>query len=385
MKLKQIPQDFIVDEIFDLDIFKDRDEERKQPYYYFKLTKTNYNQMNALQKIARTFNTSKKLVHFSGIKDKVGVTSQLVSVYGINEENYQTNLDFFNNQEDLKLEFIDKFKSRINLGDNLGNRFSITVRDLEDEDLERAKKNLISLQKDGVLNYFDEQRFGYANNSHIVGRYVLQNNLQSAVKEILTSLPNKTQSELMINFVKTVKENWEGIVSQDLEMIDKVLEATPRYLENEQKILQHLKKHKNDFPGGFKRIHKKIRTLYINAYQSYIFNETILKLKEENLLENYKELSLIDFNSNETLDAKILEIVSKMIQEDNLTFENFKLPSMPELKLTDVKRDIRIFPKDLTIQETSDDDLNENKKKVIITFDLGSGQYATNVVKQLFL
>lgn len=385
MKLKQIPQDFIVDEIFDLDIFKDRDEERKQAYYYFKLTKTNYNQMNALQQIARGFNTSKKLVHFSGIKDKVGVTSQLVSVYGIKEENYQTNLDFFNNQKDLQLEFLGKYKSRINLGDNLGNRFTITVRNLSEEDIEKAKINLIKLQREGVLNFFDEQRFGYANNSHIVGKYVLQNDLQAAVKEIMTSLPSNTRSELMINFVKSVKENWEGLVSQYVDMIDKVLEATPRYLENEQKILQHLKKHKNDFPGAFKRIHKKIRTLYINAYQSYIFNETILKLKEQNLLEKYSELALIDSNSNETLDETILEIVSKMLEADNLTFEQFKLPSMPELKLTDVKREVRIFPKDLTILDTSDDELNENKKKVVVIFDLGSGEYATNVVKQLFL
>ena len=382
MIIKQTPQDFIVDEIFDLEIFKDKDEDRKQPYYYFKLTKTNYNQLRALQIIANTFNTSKKLVHFAGTKDKVGITSQLVSVYGINEEIYEKNLEYFNSQEDLHLELLGKFKSRINLGDNLGNKFSITVRDIEQQDFEIAKKNIKKIEKGGVLNFFDEQRFGYANNSHIVGKYILKNEVENAVYEILTSLPTKTQSELLTTFVNFIKSNWQQIKEQNIEIINQAIELAPNYLDNEKQMLNHLTKHKNDFPGSFRKIHKKLRTLYINAYQSYIFNETILQLDKNNNLDKYEQLSLI--SNDIQLDENIKPIVDNLLEKDNLTLDNFKLASMPELKIYSDIRKVKNFPKNIKLNNLEQDELNENKFKVLITFDLDSGEYATNVIKQIF-
>lgn len=383
MKLKQIPQDFIVNEIYNIDDFKDRDENRTKPYYYFKLTKTNYNQIKALEIIAKTFNTSTKLVHFAGTKDKTGVTTQLVSVYGINELNFEKNLEHLHETfEDLKLELVGKFKARINLGDNGGNSFEITVRDLEEKEIEKAIKNLKKLEEFGVLNYFDEQRFGYANNSHIVGKYVLKNEIENAVKEIMTSLPANTQSEILVEFVNFIKENWEEIKEKNIEIIDKALELCPRYLNNEKEILLHLKIHKNDYPGAFRKIHKKLRMLYINAYQSYIFNEAIKNLRDKNLIENYPELELV--NKDIIQDEILKEVTDKILENDGLSLEQFTIKHMPELRIYGDKRKTRIFVRNLKISESENDELNEGKLKVLVSFDLDSGEYATNVVKQLF-
>ncbi len=382
MIIKNTPQDFIVEEIYNLDSIKDRDEERKQPYHYFILTKTNYNQLRALQIIARTFNTSPKLVHFAGTKDKVGITKQVVSVYGINEDNFKINLDHFNEQEDLHLEHIGEFKSRIGLGDNLGNHFKIVVRDIEKSDIELAKTNIEKLNKQGVLNFFDEQRFGYANNSHIVGKYVLQNQIEKAVYEIMSSLPSNSQSELLSSFNDFITKNWQAIKEQNIEIIDQALEVTPRYLENEANILNHLKKHKNDFPGAFRTIHKKLRTLFVNAYQSYIFNESIIELNKKDLLNDHKQLELI--NKDTQFDKAIHSLVQFILQKDNLTQDSFKLPHMPELKIRPASRETKIFPKNIKLNKQEKDDIFENKLKVLVEFDLGSGEYATNVVKQIF-
>lgn len=382
MKLKQIPQDFIVNEIYDLKSFETKDEERKLPYFYFKLTKTNYNQLRALEIIAKSFNTSKKLVHFAGTKDKVGVTSQLISIYGVNEDTFKSNLEYLNKNEDLHLEFVGKFKGRLNLGDNLGNHFKIIARDLNDDDIKIAEQNLASLDTSGVLNFFDEQRFGYANNSHIVGKYILLNEVEKAVYEILTSLP-KIQNDKLDVFVAFVKEHWNEIKEQNIDIINQTIELAPRFLRGEVLMLEHLKKHKNDFPGAFRRIHKKLRNLYVNAYQSYIFNECIKVLHKKNKLTKELELPLVSFDV-EFENKEIETICLDLMHKDEINLANFKLPSMPELKILSVKRICLIFPKNIKISEVCDDNLNEDKKKCLIEFDLEAGSYATNVVKGLF-
>lgn len=382
MKLKQTSEDFIVDEIYDVEKFKEKNEEKKLDYYYFKLTKKDYNQLRALALVAESFNTSSKLIHMAGTKDKTGVTSQLISVYGIKEENFEKNLEHFNATfKDLNLEFIGKFKGRLNLGDNTGNKFSIIIRDLTKEDILILRKNFEEIKTKGVLNYFDEQRFGYAGNSHIIGKSILKNELEKAVYEILTSLPENPTDNLKV-YVEFLKENFEKIKNQDKEIYAKIVELTPKFLSEQKEMISHLIKYRNDFPGSFRKLHKKLRTLYINAYQSYIFNETIKELNKKNLLDNYEELSLIDCNLE--FDEIIKPIVQKILEFDEITIENLKLPSMPELKIFSNKRKTRNYPKNLELFVEENDELNENKLKIKITFELGSGEYATNVIKQLF-
>jgi len=404
MQLKQVPQDFIVDEIYDLEIFKNKDENKQ--YFYFILTKKNYTVMKAIEIVARFFNTSRKLIHFAGTKDKVGITSQIISIYGIKKENLYKNLDFLNEkQEDLKLKYIGEFNGRINLGDNLGNAFTIIVRDLKKVEIQKIRKNILTAScrqaavknKFEFLNFFDSQRFGYANNSHIIGKYILKNEVENAVKEILTSLPPNPKEE-HINFVNEIKENWIEIKNQNRETlckhsltkayelcetnslkIGKIILLCPQFLRDEKKILEHLIKAKNDFPGAFRRIHKKIRTLYVNAYQSYIFNELI---KNKDINSKYNELELVHSQIN--LDNELGKEIKKLLEKDELNLENFKLKSMPELKLSSVFRKIKIFPKNLEAFKEEKDELNENKLKLKIKFKLGTGEYATNVVKQLF-
>ena len=56
-KLKQIPSDFIVKEIFD-------HQETKGKYYYFLLTKENRNTLDVIKEIARKLNLKTKDIGF---------------------------------------------------------------------------------------------------------------------------------------------------------------------------------------------------------------------------------------------------------------------------------------------------------------------------------
>jgi len=327
------------------------------------------------------------LIHFAGTKDKNGVTSQVISVFGIKRENVEQHVNFINEKiKDIEVEFLGVYPGRVNLGDNLGNKFKIVVRDLSEGDVNLAKSRLDELKLDGVLNYFDSQRFGFANNSHKIGKFILQNKSEDAVKEILTSLPPSPSEDLKI-FVERVEKEWFFIKTQDVEVIDTLIEICPDKFRDYKQILNHLKKAKNDFPGAFRTLMKKLRTLYINAYQSHIFNMTIKKLREIGSLSEFSKLELINYLTEiSEINPVVYEIVDKILAEDEITFEMFNLKSWPELRPKNrVFRETIIKPNNLELLDVGlIDELNEGKFKLTVTFELGSGQYATNVVKQLF-
>ena len=83
-------------------------------------------------------------------------------------------------------------------------------------------------------------------------------------------------------------------------------------------------------------------------------------------------------------DERVMGIYLRLLEKDGLKVDDFLLPSMPELRLDSSSRKVKIFPKGIGLGEACSDDLNEGKLKVKVSFELGKGEYATNVVKQLF-
>ena len=382
MIYKHLPKDFEVNELYNLEEIIKEDEGHGKIYYYFILEKTNYTQLKALEKVANIFKVRRDDIHFAGTKDRVGITRQLISVKGIKKHTFENNIKFFNQRlgPDLKLTFIDRFNSRISLGDNMGNKFIITLRDLDEEEINIIKQTIPIIEKEGVLNYFDEQRFGYAGNSHIIGKYVLQNNLELAVKEILTSLPPNPREDFL-NFSDKIKENWEEIKNQNQKLISTIIKSAPKFYKNECRMLRHLHDHKNDFPGSFRIIHKKLRTLYVNAYQSYLFN---------NVLNNFQSTNSQDFPDSLELMHESLDLstsygktYAQLIEKDSLSQDSFTLQSSPELLQEKTSRKVKIYPRNIKIHAKSKDDEFEGKKKLILSFELEKGAYATNVIKQL--
>lgn len=378
MKLKQIPQDFIVKEVYELNRILGHDPNSSNEYKYLTLTKTDYSQQRAIDKIVRIFNLSRKDVHFAGTKDKVGVTTQTISLKGISKDRIDKHLQYFNEKiEDIQLEYIGSGSKRINLGDNLGNDFEITLRDLDENDISLIEKNITKIKQKGVLNYYDSQRFGYANNSHIVGKYVLQNELTKAVYEILTSKPKDPNTKIE-EFVNLVESNWEKIIESDTETIKEIISKAPKFMYLEKDILAHLRQYKNDFPGAFRTINKKMRTMYLSAYQSYIFNTLLDKFGDK-----YQFLPLVN-SATQFENDEIKNQIEEILKEDNLSLDNFNLSSMPELKVEiEADRKTVIFAEGIDIIDREEDELNEGKLKLRIKFFLEKGAYATNVIKNL--
>ncbi|MDP3728226.1 MAG: tRNA pseudouridine(13) synthase TruD [bacterium] len=153
MKIKELPEDFVVKEVLDLKI-------EEGSYHYYLVTKKNWNTLDLVKEIGQRLHV--KDVGYAGNKDRNAVTSQYISV--------QKKITF--TLKNVTFEYVGTGKQRIFLGSLKGNAFTLTLRDLE-------KK--ISPVKE-VVNYFGEQRFSTKN--ALIGKMFVKKQFKDACKEL---------------------------------------------------------------------------------------------------------------------------------------------------------------------------------------------------------
>ncbi|MBT4805038.1 tRNA pseudouridine(13) synthase TruD [Candidatus Woesearchaeota archaeon] len=328
--LKQIPEDFVVTEISNVKILG------QGKYLYLNLKKTNRNTLDCVKEIAKQLNLKEKDVGFAGSKDKNAVTTQLVSVLGVSKEKIsKIKID------NCELSILGSGNKPISLGDLEGNSFEITIRDLEEVNINKTNF---------VANYFDEQRFSVHNVD--IGRHLVKKEFKEAVK-----------------------------------------------LMDDSRADEHLEKHHNDFIGAMKKLPKRLLMMYVHAYQSYLWNETLA----EYLRKNSKVVTEVAYSlghfvfTDKKLDLKIpligfndtlvtpetKEIIEQIMKKENLHFSDFVIKQIPELSMEGDLRNAFVDITDLKIGVTEEDELNINKKKVKVLFSLGKGSYATMVVRKV--
>lgn len=125
-------------------------------HHYLHLEKRGVNTDWVAQKIARVAGVKSQDVGFCGLKDRHAVASQWFSVYlpkGPAPD--WTALD----DDAIKVMAVTAGKRKLRRGQHHGNRFIITLRDIENSIGEQLHQRLQILAQ-GVPNYFGEQRFG---------------------------------------------------------------------------------------------------------------------------------------------------------------------------------------------------------------------------------
>src|SRR3989339_626764 len=93
MKIKELPEDFIVKEVLELKV-------EDGSYYYYFVTKKNWNTLDVVKEISQRLHV--KDVGYAGLKDRIAVTSQYISV--------QKKINF--TLKDVKFEYLGTGKQR---------------------------------------------------------------------------------------------------------------------------------------------------------------------------------------------------------------------------------------------------------------------------------
>ena len=266
--------------------------------------------------------------------------------------------------KDIELSDFEEKRERINLGDLKGNEFRIVARDIgtNEKILDKKVSSAVErVKKSGVINSFGDQRFGGVREvTHIVGKSIIGNDLKAAVWNYLTITSHNEPSQTR-RFRKDLAASGD---------VRKALNEIPRNLGFEKLLLEHLVRKPNDHAGALRHLPKKLRKMFVHAYQAYLWNV---------MAENFHEESipLIGYDTK-IKDPKI----SKFLEKEGIKPEDFRIRPMPELSSEGASRERVIYPEGIGY-EIGKDELNKNKRKVILKFIIPKGSYATVVVRDI--
>ena len=200
MKLKQLPEDFKVEEIADISISKD-----KKGYKIYLLEKKGMETFSLLAYLSKKNKIPVKDFGIAGLKDRHAVTKQHFSI----PSQYEiTTL----NENNLKITFLGYADKALELGDLIGNRFDITVRNIRKGELDGIRQKAKNISLIGVPNYFDSQRFGSVINNKFVAKFLLKKDYEAAIKVYLTEF-TKHESGKFKREKQFILHNWNNLLN----------------------------------------------------------------------------------------------------------------------------------------------------------------------------
>lgn len=336
-QIKQIPEDFIVKEISNIDLKK------KGSHGIFLLKKRGYSTPDAVDAVSEILGIRNKDIGYAGNKDKNAITEQRISVKLLNDVflNRITNLKIKN----IELNFLGCSDQPVSLGDLEGNSFEIVVRNLDKKDLSIFLKNtkLIKSSKLKIPNYYGEQRF--SKNNMEIGKLILKNKIKEAADLITEN--DGFLKEKMNNFLDT---------------------------------------NKNNYNAALKIIPKRVLKLYIHSYQSFLWNYVVSIFLKNHKNKKSLKIPLIGFgmDAENIKNIELKKIIKKTLEDEKISPRDFILRSLPELSSEGGFRDLFMKINGFKLLKREKDDLNKNKEKLTLKFSLQKGSYATVLVDFLF-
>lgn len=265
---KKTPADFVVEEIPETPKIEENGK-----YTIVKVRLKNWDTNKFVLRLARDLGIYSDRITYAGTKDKFAVTVQ----------NFCINSHIENLPEIPDVEYLETFRTNkmLRLGSLKGNRFTVTVQDLETDS--RNFGDIFNEIEDagGFPNYYGLQRFGSMRPiTHIVGKHLLYGDFEGAVKEYICD-PEVDTEDFRLHFSET----------GDAEL---ALAEFPKNLAFERSLLQRLASGES-YERALRAFPRNLTMLFVHAYQSYIFNIALSRRSE--IVQDMKEVQLGDFVS----------------------------------------------------------------------------------------
>jgi tRNA pseudouridine13 synthase len=416
--IRQFPEDFVVQEILvDGSKAEVSPVETHEPigegrHLICVLVKRDWDTLLAVKQVARRLGISPKRIQIAGMKDAKALTAQHISISGVPPERVlQVKI------KDITLHPLYFSRRRIFSQLLLGNQFQVVIRAISNTSsvIERRVKDLQDELSSlgGFPNFYGHQRFGTIRPiTHLVGRFLTQDDLEKAT---LTFLAQPSVHEHPES-----REAREQL--QDTKNFEEALRCFPRHLGYERLMLDHLAKQPRDFVGAFRKLPLKLRKLFVQAYQSFLFNKFLSKrirlgipvdeaqigdymvnLDDQGLptngvtqvtascLQTVKEalnegkmrvaIPLVGFKQPPSQGVQG-EIEKEILETENVNPQNFRISFMPEASAPGELRAILVPTIDLSVEEASSDSANPSKRKTRLGITLYRGSYATVVLRE---
>lgn len=362
-------------------------------HHLIAIRKTGLSTFQAIDKIARLVNVNPRDIGFAGLKDARAVTRQHLTVPRASEEAL-LRID----SPSLTVESAARHHNKLRPGHLKGNRFTIKVRDADDHDLSPANAQPIvdRLAREGIPNYFGEQRFGRRGDNDLLGAALLRGAADDVVKLLIGS-PKAGVDPSNIFEARRFFEN------NDLKA---AMHKWPRSSGMERRILARYEK-TGSAAGAIKLIEPKLRRLWLSALQSRVFNDVVAARIEAlgrvlvgDLAEIHAKGACFSVEDVATEQARAdafeisatgpmlgyrmtlpagepLAIEQAVFDTFGLTREDFKRPNRDQAKGD--RRAIRVPVTDASVQTGSD----EHGEYLSATFTLPAGSFGTVVMREI--
>lgn len=386
MRIKQKPEDFSVKESYRFD------EAPSGRYRVYMMDKQKLSTFDAVNRIRDRFGLKPGAVSYCGLKDKQGRTEQLVAVDGV---------DVDLQEEDLRLKYLGRTKSPLTARNITSNRFSVTVRAIESDSLAPVTLAAAEVNRLGVINYFDSQRFGSLKHGQgFIAKDLLRGDYEVALKNYMAK-PSPLDRSEDGKVKKFWQENWGQFGKRA------PFDGNKRYA----RILYSLREDPKDFRRAFLQIDADYRAMLLFTYQSYLWNEGVrrllqLKFSREHLFPMPYQAGTLLFHReaspellaylkscnfpllapNSTFsDSAMEEAALWALQKEKLSLNKLTVPGAEKLLFfKHEERPVLVFPQKLVLGRVQTDELNKPYLKMNVAFTLPPGAYATLVVKRLF-
>jgi tRNA pseudouridine13 synthase len=385
MKLKQHPDDFQVEELTDVC------PGQEGVFAFYRLEKTGWGTPEALAAVRRRWRVEPRRLSYGGLKDRHARTVQYLTIqYGP-----RRNLS----HQQIQVEYLGQLLSPYTSRDIRCNRFQITLRDLTAQTAREALDTLERLRTEGVPSYFDDQRFGSVGpGEEFMARLLVRGQFEQALRLALTA-PYEYDRAAQKEEKRLLQEGWGDWAG--------LKDRLPR--GHARSLVDYLRVHPGDFRGAVARIKPELRTLYLSAYQSHLWNRMLaLWLRRNCRPEQLRtvELRLGDFPVHAELDpeqqARLAELwlplpsarlkfdptdprgelIQAILKEEGLQLSDLQVRGLREMFFSKGERAALCVPAELSGQEDADE-RHPGRRKLTLRFDLPRGCYATLVVKRL--
>lgn len=385
MKLRQLAEDFVVEELSAVRPDRGR-------FALYRLRKRGYATLDAVRSIARLWKVPRQRIAFGGLKDVQAVTEQYLTI----EAGPRRSL----RQSKFQLKYLGQCERPFHASDMTGNRFRLTLRQLGSRWQQHLPEALAALTRDGLPNYFDDQRFWSLGRS---GKFVaaawIRRDYEEACRLVLTDPLDSDRPEDRRQRARLAKHwgDWSRVAS-GLEPGDG------------RSMVEYLAAQPGDYRRALTRIAHDQRSIYLAAYQGYLWNELLNEHLQSVCLPGqlaaiplrtgqvhlYRELNesqradltqlLLPLPSARLAPAssEIEALMTRVLARHNLERRQIKIDYPRDTFFSKGERRAIVFAQQLS-HRLDADELHPGKQKAILRFELPRGSYATMLVKRVEL
>jgi len=386
MRLKQRVGDFHVRELLEEGVIQP-----KGKHAIYRITKKKLTTPEALRILADEAGVKTGDIAMCGLKDRQGVTTQFMSVQA---KHRIVNLT----ESGLRIEQAGFIDVPLDSSMSRGNAFEVSVRALRGRDIHILRKNIDAVRDHGLINYFDDQRFGNLRHDQgWVARELMRGNYEEGLRRMLF-WPSPFDSKRYEAFKGDLGRHWG-----DWERCAGIARGFGEHFS----IFDHLHQNPGDFAGAFYHAPARIRLIHLYAYQSHIWNraaalavresvskeERVLLPSDEGALPSYAGEAPGALLARTTLRlpgagledcGEDRELFEKVLAAEDMRPEDFRVEGVSGFALKGEDRPLIVTPGHLRVRPAEEDRLNHGMRMVRLRFELGRGSYATLVVKRLF-